>query len=307
MSVMWQLPTDILHSVYGEWLRWEDLSRLDVACVEKTDREAWLSSLTDLRISRGGVRVSKNKMGILSTWLVNRKVLCVEEFPVSVSVLEDLVGGGLDIMESYCPALRSIEINTSTASDLCKEDQLKSNLSVFLSHCHNLQGVTVLMNTDRQAKQLSDVVMEVLVEKLRENSLVKLSLQDIERYEECHVMVANLLLKHASSLRDLDISILDEVGIDVIISTLIENRIHLRALNVYTYCEPSLTMTSLMSYLSLAGELLEVLKVGCDEESFSEIDDLVVMLSKCCPKLISLDLSDANICSAENLRRLFEQ
>eukprot|EP00981_Chlorochromonas_danica_P003581 scaffold661_cov162-Ochromonas_danica.AAC.6 len=98
MSIMWwQLPTDILHSVCSEWLRWKDLSRLDVACAEKTDREAWLSSLNDLRISRG--------------------------FPVSVSVLEDLVEGGLDIMESYCPALRSIEIDTSTSSDFCKEEQ----------------------------------------------------------------------------------------------------------------------------------------------------------------------------------------
>eukprot|EP00981_Chlorochromonas_danica_P013230 scaffold5986_cov214-Ochromonas_danica.AAC.2 len=121
-------------------------------------------------------------------WLVNRKVLCVEEFPVSVSVLEDLVGGGLDIMESYCPALRSIEIDTSTSSGFSKEEQLKSNLSVFLSHCHSLEGVTVLMNTDRHDKKLSDVVMEVLVEKLRENSLVKFSLQDIERYEERYVM-----------------------------------------------------------------------------------------------------------------------
>eukprot|EP00981_Chlorochromonas_danica_P007489 scaffold1755_cov258-Ochromonas_danica.AAC.11 len=101
MSVMWQLPTDILHSVYGEWLRWEDLSRLDVACVEKTDREVWLSSLNDLRKSRGDVSLSDAKMRIFSMWLVNRKVLYVEEFPVSVSVLEDLVGGVLDIMESY--------------------------------------------------------------------------------------------------------------------------------------------------------------------------------------------------------------
>eukprot|EP00981_Chlorochromonas_danica_P009271 scaffold2583_cov109-Ochromonas_danica.AAC.1 len=73
MSVMWQLPTDILHSVYGEWLGRKDLARLDVACVEKTDREAWLSSLTDLRISRGDMSLSDAKMRIFSMWLVNRK------------------------------------------------------------------------------------------------------------------------------------------------------------------------------------------------------------------------------------------
>eukprot|EP00981_Chlorochromonas_danica_P011072 scaffold3715_cov249-Ochromonas_danica.AAC.1 len=73
MSVMWKLPRDILHSVYGEWLEWKDLTRLDVACVEKTDREAWLSSLTDLRISRGDVSLSDDEMRMFSMWLVNRK------------------------------------------------------------------------------------------------------------------------------------------------------------------------------------------------------------------------------------------
>eukprot|EP00981_Chlorochromonas_danica_P006396 scaffold1377_cov198-Ochromonas_danica.AAC.9 len=306
MSIMW-MPTDILRSVYGEWLGWEDLARLDVACVEKNHREAWLSSLTDLRISRGDVSLSDDEMRMFSMWLVNRKVLYVEGFPVSVSVLEDLVGGGLDIMESYCPALRSIEIDTRLTSDLSKEEELKSNLSVFLSHCHNLQGVTVWMNTDIQAKQLIDVVMEVLVEKLRENSLVKLSLQDIESYEECHVMVANLLRKHASSLRDLHISIMDGKGIDLIISTLIENRIRLRALNACTDCEYLHNMASFMSYLSSTGELLEILKISCGERDSSDIDDLVVTLFTSCPKLTSLEISGLSICSTENLRRLFEQ
>eukprot|EP00981_Chlorochromonas_danica_P015097 scaffold10470_cov109-Ochromonas_danica.AAC.2 len=73
LSVMWQLPEDILHSVYGEWLRWEDLARLDVACVEKRGREVWLSSLNDLRISRGDVSISDDKMRMFFMWLVNRK------------------------------------------------------------------------------------------------------------------------------------------------------------------------------------------------------------------------------------------
>eukprot|EP00981_Chlorochromonas_danica_P014090 scaffold7305_cov178-Ochromonas_danica.AAC.5 len=306
MSAMWQLPKGILAIFYGEWLGLKDLSRLDVACVEKNDREPWLSSLNDLRISRGEVGVSNDKVDIFSIWLVNRKVLCVEGFPLSVNVLEDLVGG-LDAVESYCPALRSIEIDTRTTSDLSKEEQLKSNLSVLLSHCHNLQGVTVRMNTNSQAKQLSDEVMQVLVEKLRENSLVKISLQDIERYNEHHVMVADILRKHALSLRDLDIVIKDGVGIDLITSILIENRIHLRALNVNSNCEHPQTMNSFMSYLSLAGELLEILNVGSGVLGSAGIDDLVATLSTSCPKLTSLVISGASTCSAENLRHLFEQ
>eukprot|EP00981_Chlorochromonas_danica_P013233 scaffold5987_cov222-Ochromonas_danica.AAC.3 len=298
MSVMWKLPTDILHSVYGEWLGWGDLARLDIACVEKNHREAWLSSLTDLRISRGGVSLSDAKKRMFCRWLVNRKVLCVEGFPVSVSVLEDLVGGVLDIMESYCPALRSIEIDTGIWY------LRKFDLSVFLSHCHNLQGVTVWMNTDRHDKS-DAVVMEVLVEKLRENSLVKISLRGIEVYEEHNVMVANLLQKHASRLRDLHISMSYGKGIDLIISTLIENKICPRALSLDISRSDLSSMNSLMSYLSLTGEWLEVLKIRSGV--LESINDFVLTLPSCCPKLVSLEISGRSICGAENLLHLFEQ
>eukprot|EP00981_Chlorochromonas_danica_P012704 scaffold5304_cov99-Ochromonas_danica.AAC.1 len=145
MSVIWHLPGDILHSVYSEWLGWKDVSRLDVACVSKSDREVWLTSLTDLKIFNAVDinRVSDGNLRLLYIWLKSRRVFCVEDFPVSVNVLEDLMVGGLD-MESYCPALRSIMIwgwyDYERNPDV---DEVKDNLSDFLSHCHSLQGVTM--------------------------------------------------------------------------------------------------------------------------------------------------------------------
>eukprot|EP00981_Chlorochromonas_danica_P001940 scaffold398_cov177-Ochromonas_danica.AAC.39 len=68
-------------------------------------------------------------------------------------------------------------------------------------------------------------------------------------------------------------------------------------------------MASFMSYLSFVGELLEMFKVGSSVMASPgiDIDDLVVTLSTSCPKLTSLEMSSTSICSAENVRHLFEQ
>eukprot|EP00981_Chlorochromonas_danica_P009559 scaffold2729_cov188-Ochromonas_danica.AAC.7 len=181
-------------------------NRLDIACVEKNARKGWLTSLTDLRTTQALTTkrlFSDDEMKAFYNWLGSRKVLFVEEFPVRPEVLEDLVGGLLD-MESYCPTLRSIDIYTwSTDDGIPDIDQVKNDLSVFLSHCHNLRGVTVRMGyVDRYFGSFGNIVLSVLVEKLRENSLVKISLQSQDLYttgDKSHVLVANLLIKHVSS------------------------------------------------------------------------------------------------------------
>eukprot|EP00981_Chlorochromonas_danica_P006517 scaffold1406_cov182-Ochromonas_danica.AAC.3 len=250
MSVIWQLPRDILHSVYSEWLGWKDVSRLDVACVGKSDREVWLTSLTDLRIFHTFDinRVSDGLARLFYVWLKSRRVFCVEDFPVSVNVLEDLMGGGLD-MESYCPSLRSITIRRwygfKSNPDV---DEVKVNMSVFLSHCHSLQGVTITLNYDDDS--YFNVVLEVLVEKLRENSLIKIALRHSLKAHESKMLLATLLAKNASSLRDLHVN---AMGMDLLFSTLIKNQIRLRVLDVYIAGDLShQTTTSLISYLSSA-------------------------------------------------------
>eukprot|EP00981_Chlorochromonas_danica_P013164 scaffold5931_cov173-Ochromonas_danica.AAC.2 len=298
MSVVWQLPRDILHSIYSEWLEWEDLSCLDVACVEKNEREVWLTSLTDLRMSTAFA--FNGSMRIFYEWLRSRNVFYVEAFPIRVDVLEDLVAV-LD-MESCCPTLRSIEIETwSNDRSVSYISHVKSNLSVILSHCGHLQGVTVWMSdSDGSCECLSDIVLSVLVEQLRENSLVKISLQNIEVHHEIDVIVATLLTKHASSLRDLNISTLDEEDLDFIVSALIKNQICLRVLST------SQAMPSLISYLSSTGGLLEVLEVSNTLESF-DADDLVASVAASCPKLTRLVTCNCEPCSIETLRRLYEQ
>eukprot|EP00981_Chlorochromonas_danica_P002795 scaffold539_cov187-Ochromonas_danica.AAC.16 len=177
MSV-WQLPGDILHCVYSEWLKWKDLPSMDVACMGKSDREMWLTSVIDLRMTqkpfRGWQPLNRN-MEIFYKWLGNRRIFCVEGFPISLEVLTDLVVC-LDL-RSYFPTIRSIDIKGScrTHND---DSHLESNLALFFSHCHSLQSVEVekLDDTiDKYGKRFSALLL-TLTNQLRENSLVEVSI-----------------------------------------------------------------------------------------------------------------------------------
>eukprot|EP00981_Chlorochromonas_danica_P013163 scaffold5931_cov173-Ochromonas_danica.AAC.1 len=233
-------------------------------------------------------------------WLRSRNVFCGVDFPIRLDVLEDLVTV-LD-MEYYCPVLRSIDITRWDYEHSSVNNHVKSNLSVFLSHCRNLQGVTVSMSdvTTR------DVVLPVLMEKLRDDSLVKISLRNIQRQHSSNVILKDLITKHASSLRSLRISSMYEVDMDYIVCTLIENQIYLRELAIIMVGEPSQAMTSLISYISSSGGLLEDLKVGNVHVSLNA-EDLVVSVVTSCPKLTCLRAYDCEPCSIETLRRLYEQ
>eukprot|EP00981_Chlorochromonas_danica_P007652 scaffold1830_cov227-Ochromonas_danica.AAC.5 len=146
-------------------------------------------------------------MWMFIKWLVSRKVFCVEDFPIRLDAIEDLVKV-LDV-ESYCPLLRSIKIERWSINQRSSDiSHLESNLSVFLSHCHNLQGVTINVDKiDRYYEYLTDVVLGVLVDKLRENSLVKISIQTIDtnRNHEFNVMMITYLSSSGGFLEVLEV------------------------------------------------------------------------------------------------------
>eukprot|EP00981_Chlorochromonas_danica_P015226 scaffold10968_cov170-Ochromonas_danica.AAC.3 len=177
MSVVWCLPEDILHSIYSEWLRWKDLSMLDIAYVKKSARKVWLTSIEDLRMTQR-CYLRPDIMRIFYRWLADHKVLCVDGFVVRLSIIEDLVA--VFDMESFCPALRSIEIANWSSDVISNISQFENNLSAFLSHCHNLLEVTIdMQDFSPSSKQVCDIVLPILAEKLRENSLIKISLSGV--------------------------------------------------------------------------------------------------------------------------------
>eukprot|EP00981_Chlorochromonas_danica_P000651 scaffold143_cov173-Ochromonas_danica.AAC.27 len=162
--------------------------------------------------------------------------------------------------------------------------QAENNLSVFLSHFHNLQAVTTprMNDVSRYTEQLCDVILSILVEKLREDSLVKICLSGVLGRHESHVMVTKLITKHASSLKELSIFIRD--GIDIITSTLIKNLIRLRALATFLG-------VSFLSYLSSAGDLLEEL----EELTISTCgwESLVAVSKHSCLSVVSLTMAES--------------
>eukprot|EP00981_Chlorochromonas_danica_P004059 scaffold769_cov178-Ochromonas_danica.AAC.2 len=181
MSVIWQLPDDILHSVYSEWLGWEDLSHLDIACVGQSTRKEWLTSLGGVRMSRRPGDISDD---IFYVWLGNRRVFCLEWFPVRLGHgLQYLVEEeGLDFLETYCPAIHSIEISPGRMMNThdhhhgtIKVSELKHHLTVFLSHCHVLRELTVVLNDYKKA--FRSVLRVLLGETLRENILTKINMK----------------------------------------------------------------------------------------------------------------------------------
>eukprot|EP00981_Chlorochromonas_danica_P006227 scaffold1310_cov219-Ochromonas_danica.AAC.2 len=385
MSVIWQLPGDILHSVYSEWLGWKDVSRLDVACVGKSDREVWLTSLTNLHINDKTIikgRISADQLSQLYLFLTSRKVY-IKGFPVRLDVLSSLIKHNGMMTPSYCPGLHSIIIiggrlyesmpttnTTTTSSHYCEVEQ---HLSVFLSHCHSLQEVTVRLDdqyVNELSKYLSEIVLGVLEQTLRENSLIKMDLQGNQKSpntspintnptpnsnlttnpnaahpnpdpntnnpnttpnptypdstnatnltnlnsnsnatSNTNLMIANLLTKHASSIQELHLSIKEE-GMDVIISSLLENEIHLKVLIVNVSLGSTLCLVEswLLPYLSSGGGmLLEVLEVNTCREGLVNIDQCLGSLARSCPKLTQLIIPYTNhVCHIENLRLLYE-
>eukprot|EP00981_Chlorochromonas_danica_P015331 scaffold11721_cov172-Ochromonas_danica.AAC.1 len=99
---------------------------------------------------------------------------------------------------------------------------------------------------------------------------------------------------------------MNEEETDLFLSTLIVNQIHLIGFMVVVDYKSS-SSSSFTTYISTAGDVLEVLEVACCKESIFRIDDLVMLLSASCPKLTRLVISTGETCSAENLRHLYEQ
>eukprot|EP00981_Chlorochromonas_danica_P014888 scaffold9354_cov192-Ochromonas_danica.AAC.2 len=150
----------------------------------------------------------------------------------------------------------------------------------------------------------SDIVLAGLIEQLRENSLVTISLQTIKERHDSYIK--RLLTKHASSLRYLYVSNYDEVDMNYFVSTLMVNKICLRELSIRLGGESSQEISSLISYISSSGGLLETLEVNSCTRSFNG-EDLVSSVTASCPKLTRLATYECEPCSVETLRRLYEQ
>eukprot|EP00981_Chlorochromonas_danica_P010284 scaffold3079_cov187-Ochromonas_danica.AAC.11 len=164
---------------------------------------------------------------------------------------------------------------------------------------------------------LGEAIIQVLIENVKEHSLINIDLNCVikdgwnysnpnERYMKA---IVNLLVKHTGSLQELHLKLLQ--GMDLIISTLLENEVHLKVLDVWSSVHPVSMNNWLISYLSNAGNLLETVQIRRFENGFLMTDDTSecfwITVAESCPCLKSLSVPLGGPCSMERLLVIFER
>eukprot|EP00981_Chlorochromonas_danica_P010741 scaffold3370_cov173-Ochromonas_danica.AAC.1 len=270
-SLLLQLPRDILHSVYSEWLSsWRDLSRLDVGCVGKEDREAWLCSLSEVRMKSVNIlnELSNKSMRRCYEWVISRKVLLVEMFPVRLRVLANLTTE-LDF-GSYCPSIRSIEIQNDfypcyDSDDSSLLNVLVERVHLFVRECVHLKGVRYFESG--HFAELDDFVLPTLQRGLNRNTLqsICISIQSPFSTPKKSTLtstentILQLLTDHLSSILALEITAryTTEGFVDEIMNILREKRSPLKRLGLLV---DRISWQKLLVCLSSVGVHLETLE-----------------------------------------------
>eukprot|EP00981_Chlorochromonas_danica_P013011 scaffold5640_cov182-Ochromonas_danica.AAC.3 len=300
-SLLLELPRDILHSVYSEWLSsWRDLSCLDVGCVGEGDREAWLCSLSEVKMrNRLAYRVlSDESMRMWYEWVISRKVLVAERFPVWLSVFANLATE-LDF-GSYCPALRSIDIVNDISVEACpvrsnELSVLEERLDLFVRQCVCLKEVSIDCGVNSDVR---DLVLSVLTKGLEVNTLQSVCIKVCTSISTSTVnMIRQLLANHLTSIHDLEFSYIEvsEESIDRIMSILQEKPTHLKKLCL---CIDHISLLQVSRYLSSGGvtmhlEVLSIEKIFVmSKEDFTK-GEILLHLGSACPRLRTLTV---NVC-----------
>eukprot|EP00981_Chlorochromonas_danica_P001833 scaffold386_cov174-Ochromonas_danica.AAC.7 len=296
-SLLLQLPRDILHGVYSEWLpSWQDLSCLDVACVEKEDREAWLCSLNEVRLKSEETlqRLSEESTRKWYEWLFSRKVLVVERFPMPLSVFADLATP-LDF-GSYCPSIRSIDIKNdfSYRAYAVQSSELSlfgERLCSFVRECVCLEELRIHCGSNPDVR---DLILSALIKGLKANTLVRICINFWSRSISTVNMIRQLLANHLSSVHDIEFSSrgISEESVDRIMSILHEKTTPLKKLCLHV---DYISLFTLSRFLSCGAVMqLEVLSIITDSEVNKE--DLFSYLSEACPRMRTLILKVDCLC-----------
>eukprot|EP00981_Chlorochromonas_danica_P007024 scaffold1524_cov182-Ochromonas_danica.AAC.8 len=298
-SLLLQLPRDILHSVYSEWLSsWRDLSCLDVGCLAEGDREAWLRSLREVKVSLPLRRLSDVLLVSWYDWVISRQVFLVESFPVLLGVLGNLVSMS-DGCASYCAALHSIEMES--AGDCLLFDgpaltsvfftDMQERVDFFMRACSGLKGITYSSGCD----EMNGVVFSSLIREREANTLSSIAIHFSSPLSPSTLnKIGQLLMKHLSQMETLEFSsdAISEESVNGILSLLHEKTTPLKRLSLPVgYLSLTALLTSLSSSL---GRYLESLTLGrcmmIKRVNYME-GDFLFDLGRSCPRLKRLTLS----------------
>eukprot|EP00981_Chlorochromonas_danica_P003809 scaffold713_cov185-Ochromonas_danica.AAC.3 len=343
-SLLLQLPRDILHSVYSEWLpSWRDLSRLDAACVREEDREAWLCSLRELSMKSEEILkrlYRKESLRRWYEWVISRKVLLVR-FPVWLSVLADFnLTTELDF-GSYCRSIHSIEIkNDFFATERFLDSNMWSGLGNwvkwFVRQCVNLKGVRYCCDCENDGedyeydgedsendgedsendgedsekfdRDIHNLVFSALEAGLNSNTLESI---DIDIVSELSTFIENKILKflanQVSRLEDFKLHVDgSKESVDKIMNILHENRSPLKRLSLLV---DHISWQKLLVCLSSVGVHLETLEVKGDRMPTTADyvkGEFLSTLGRSCPQLRRLKLFAPKLSAEISVSKLYQ-
>eukprot|EP00981_Chlorochromonas_danica_P010953 scaffold3554_cov186-Ochromonas_danica.AAC.1 len=310
-SLLLQLPRDILHSVYSEWLSsWRDLSCLDVGCVGKGDRETWLCSLSELKM------ISVNRLEELSDksmrrwyeWVISRKVLLVEMFPVRLSVFAILAAE--PDFGSYCPSVRSIEIMndldvTEHALDSVVMTELEERMGLLVRECVRLKGIRY----SDFSSDIDDIILSTLRVGLNPNTLqsIFINIPSLSS-NPTNKTILQLLTDHLSSILALEITAryTTEGFVDEIMNILHEKRSPLKRLSLLV---DRISWQKLLVCLSSVGVYLEILDVEGDYMPTTTDcvkGEFLSTLGRSCPQLRRLRLSACALSDEISVSKIYQ-
>eukprot|EP00981_Chlorochromonas_danica_P003807 scaffold713_cov185-Ochromonas_danica.AAC.1 len=245
-------------------------------------------------------------------WVISRKVLLVESFPVRLSVFVNFPPE-LDF-GSHCPFIRSIEITndleyTEYSLDSSGLSVVKQRLYQFCRECSRVEGVRYF--DDGYRTEVSDLVFFTLKRALKANALQMISIDNdlsprVSTYTQYKIL--RLLTHHHSSLQDLEISShgLSEDCVDAIMSILSKKRSPLKKLCLSV---SHISWQKLLKCLSSVGVHLETLEVG-GESMFRREDEMegqfLSTLGRSCAGLRRLKLSAFNSSDEFSVRKVYQ-
>eukprot|EP00981_Chlorochromonas_danica_P004728 scaffold954_cov173-Ochromonas_danica.AAC.14 len=205
-------------------------------------------------------RLSDESMRRWYEWVISRKVLLVEMFPVRLNAFADLNLAAELGFDSYCPSICLIEVehdlvNKAYPHNSSKSSVFKESLLLFLRECIHLKGVRYI--GPDFSSDIDDIVISVLRKGLNHNTLHSIYI-DMRSVSSTENKLLKFLADHILSLQDCELIVsgLSEDCIDAIMNILHKNRSPLKRLVLFV---DRISWQMLLVCLSSVGVHLETL------------------------------------------------
>eukprot|EP00981_Chlorochromonas_danica_P008585 scaffold2237_cov175-Ochromonas_danica.AAC.7 len=302
MVMLLLMDEHVRNVILSQWLGWQDLSVLDTTCLGRC-RKHWLVAISKLTMSSAMIarRIPSDKnMIIFYNWLASRQVFLTKNFPVRLSLLDDL----LRFDHSSSSAIRSVSISRDSIKSSTDLISIEHGLSAWLGRCPNLRGVTVygLCAEPSMVIELDRALLCALSDHIECNTLSRICFffqSPDPPLEELIILMA----RHVQTLKNFEVYSAsgDQHRIKDLMTFLCHGAFRLEKLCLSIPCESQTLLTS----LSGVGKHLRTLEVN-NYGQYVITDELLSDLGVACPNLRALTVRNAACDEVAEPSRLFE-